>query len=113
MSTLLDFGRDVQGYNSYAPPFAADNFKVTLASGVAQQFTVPSNFKNWIIAFSPQIGTNIWVARNTTATLPSGTITATSSTQNPGARQALGGDTVSMITNSTTSDVGVSLYAIS
>lgn len=113
MTTLLNFGRDVQGYNAFAPRFADDKYQVTLSGGAAQSITVPSNYKNWIISFSYQPGTNVWVAANTTATLPTGAVGATHSEQNPGQRMVQAGDTISFITNNTTADFGILLYAIS
>jgi hypothetical protein len=115
MTTKLNLGRDVQGYpvtSLNAPQFSDTNFKVTLASGVAQSITVPSDSSTYIALFSVGTGTNVWVARNTTATIPTGTIGATLSILNPPARTVYAGDTLSFVTDSTTADFGVSLYAI-
>ena len=37
MSTLLNFGRDVQGFNAYAPQFPIDIFTATLAASTAEE----------------------------------------------------------------------------
>jgi hypothetical protein len=113
MSTLLKFGRDVQGYNAFAPPFSADKYAVTLTGGAAQQITIPGTYTNWIVSFSYQPGTNVWVARNGTAAVPTGTVGTTNSEQNPGQRTIQAGDTLSFITDNTTADFGIILYAIS
>lgn len=113
MSTQLSFGRDVQGYNAFAPKFSDDKYSVTLTGGAAQSITVPSNYTNWIVSFSYQPGCNVWVAKNATATLPSGTVGTTNSEQNPGQRSVQAGNTISFITNNTTADFGLVLYAIS
>lgn len=112
MTTKLVFGRDAQGYNAYAPQFADDKWQVTLQGGTAQSITIPSNFQNWIVAFNYQGGTNVWVARNTTATLPTNTVAKSASELNPGQRAVQAGDTISFITNNTTADFCVILYAI-
>lgn len=113
MSTILNFGRDVQGFNAFAPSFSSDKYAVTLTGGAAQQITVPSTYTNWIVSFSYQPGSNVWVARNGTATLPTTTVGTSNSEQNPGQRTIQAGDTISFITNNTTADFGIIFYAIS
>lgn len=115
MSTLLNFGRDVQGYNAYAPATATDKYNATITNGSETHITVPSNFPVWIAAFSFQPGTNVWVdLTGATAAIPSGaTLTACTAELNPGTRTVLAGSKISMITDNTSSDVGVSLYAVS
>lgn len=114
MSTILNFARDAQGYNTYAPDFATNHFSATLSNGSAESFTVPGNFPVWIVSFSFQPGTNVWVARNSTAAIPAdGTFTSTKSELNPSSRRVYAGDVISCITDAVTSDVGVALYAIS
>ena len=49
ISTQLNFGRDVQGFNAYAPQFPTDIFTATLAAGAAESVTVPSNNPIWIM----------------------------------------------------------------
>lgn len=114
MSTILDFQNDVKGANAYAPAFATDHFSATLTNGSAQSFTVPTgNFSVYVVSFSYQPGTNVWVANGTTAAVPAGaTFASTASELNPGARRVLAGAVISCITDNTTADVGVSIYAI-
>ncbi len=116
MTTKLIFGRDVQGLNAFAPPFATDGFSATLtASGGNSTVTVPSNFQNWIVAFSYQPGSDIWVSLNTAAAAPAGsTFASTLSELNPGSRTVKAADVIHILNNGTaTADVGVILYAIS
>lgn len=115
MSTLLSFGQDVQGYNTYAPYTATDKYSSTLTTGSATSITVPSNHAVWIAVFSYQPGASVWVnLTGATAAVPAGaTLAATTSELNPGARMVNKGTTISMITGDTSANVGVSLYAIS
>lgn len=114
MSTLLNFGRDINGYNAYAPQFSTDIFSATLTNGSEETFTIPSNYKIWLMSIVPSVGGNIFIARNNTATIPvSSTFSSTNSEQNPGARTVFGGDVIHVITDNTSVDVSVVLYAVS
>lgn len=114
MSTLLEFGRDVQGYNAYAPQDSTNKWSATLSAGVATSFTVPSNFPVWVVAFSPQPGTNVWVdfTGATAASPVGGTLATTTSCLNPGQRTVLAGTSISVITDNTTADIGIELWAV-
>lgn len=113
MSTQLLFGRDAGGYNAYAPAFSTNKFSATLTTGSEQTITVPSNFTNWIVVFSFEPGTVVWVALNATAAVPAGaTFASTTSELNPSTRTVKAGDVIHLITSSTSADVGVSLYAV-
>lgn len=124
MSTTLIFGRDGQGYNAYAPYPSTDKFSATLTSGSAATVNVPQNASTWIVAFSYQPGTNVWVDfSGATAVIPAGaTFAATTSELNPGARSinkqyynssaVLTNSTISLITDNTTADVSISFFAL-
>lgn len=122
MTVKLNFGRDVQGYNSFAPPVSADKYSVTLASGGNATLTLPTNVPVWIISFSFQPGSNIWVAYNTTAAAPAGaTFASTNSELLPGSRvlpslhvtsSSTSATTINLLNNGAGSaDIGVILYA--
>lgn len=114
MTTQLNFGKDVQGYNAYAPVSADDKWSATLTNGSATSITVPSNFQNWIAAFSYQPGSDVWVDfSGATAAVPAGaTLASTTSELLPATRHVQAGSKISMITDNTTADVGVMLYAV-
>jgi hypothetical protein len=115
MSTLLNFGRDVQGYNAYAPAPATDLFKVTLAAAGNSSFTVPSNFANWMVVFSYAGASDVWVAYGATASPPaSGTFASSNSELNPASRTVKGDTQINVYNNGSGNiDIGVSCYAIS
>jgi hypothetical protein len=113
MTTELTFGRDVQGYNAYAPLDSQDKWSATITNGSATSFTVPGNYKVWVVAFSFQPGTNVWVSFTGTAAIPVGaTLATTASSLNPGQRTVLSGTVISLITDNTSADVGIELWAI-
>lgn len=119
MSTNLLFGRDKQGMNAFAPRPSTNIFSASLVNGSASTITLPTNSKSWIVAFSAQPGTNIWVDfTGATAAIPSGsTFAPTTSELNPGARllsaykkDGVTAATISIITNNSTADVSAALY---
>ena len=114
MSTLLDFGRDVQGYNAYAPIPSTNCYSATITNGAATSITVPSNYQIWVAAFSFQPGANVWVDfTGATAAIPAGaTLASATSELNPASRKLKAGTKISIITDNTSVDVGICLYAI-
>lgn len=111
--TKLNFGRDINGFNAYAPSFSNVNFSATLAATTQQSLTVPSSSKSWVAVFSWSAGTDPWVAVNTNATSPVGSTFANTNSQlNPSSRTVNAGDIINIISKAG-GDVGVSLYAIS
>lgn len=127
MTTKLNFARDVQGYNSFAPQPSTNAYSATLtATGGTASITLPTNVANWIVAFSFQPGSDVWVAYSTSgassaAPPAGGSFATTNSELNPGARLLPSTVTTSSGTNATviyfynnassTCDVGVTLYA--
>jgi hypothetical protein len=115
MSIELNFGRDVQGYNAYAPRTSGDKWSATITNGSETHITIPSNFPIWIAVFSFQPGTNVWVdLTGATASVPAGaTLASTTAELNPASRTVFAGGKISLITDNTSADVGISLYAVS
>lgn len=113
--SLLNFAKDVQGFNTFAPMFANVKYSATLASNGHATVTVPSSFTNWVVVFSIQPGSDVWVANNGTAAAPAGaTFASTTSELLPGSRSVKAGDVIDILNNGVASaDVGVSFYALS
>lgn len=122
MTTKLNFGRDIQGYNSFAPPPSTNMFYVQLASSGNATVTLPTNVTSWIVAFSFTPGSEIWVSYNASAVAPSsGTFATTASELNPGARiipstvttsTGTVATTINLLNNGTsTANVWIGLYA--
>jgi len=111
----LQFGRDVQGYNAYAPLDSSVKYSATITNGSATSITVPSSFQVWIVAFSIQPGTNVWVDfSGATAAIPVGaTLAVTTSSLNPGQRTVFSAGNISIITDNATADVGIELWPVS
>jgi len=114
MSTALSFGRDVQGYNAYAPLDTSIKYSATLTNGAESHITIPSSHKVWIAAFSIQPGANVWVDfSGATAIIPVGaTLAATTSSLNPGQRTVLAAGKISVITDNLTTDIGIELWSV-
>ncbi len=122
MTTKLNFGTDVQGYNSYAPPPSNTMYKVQLAASGNATLTLPIDSPYWILAYSFTPGSEIWVAYNTTAVAASsGTFAASTSELNPGARivtstntttSGSSATTINFLNNgASTANIWVGLYA--
>lgn len=122
MTTKLNFGRDVQGYNAFAPAPSTNMYSATLTAGGNSTITLPTNVPVWIVSFSYQPGSDIWVAYNGNAAAPAGASFASNTSELlPGARalNALRNDgvtatTINLFNNGAgVADVGVILYAAS
>ena len=115
MINQLEFGRDVQGYNAYAPLDSSIKYSATITNGSATSITVPLGFQVWIVAFSIQPGAHVWVDfSGATAALPAGaTLMLTTSSLNPGQRTVFSGGNISIITDNTSADVGIEFWPVS
>jgi hypothetical protein len=104
MSTKFLMTRDIAGYNGFGVSPTYDIQGCSLAENVAQTFTAPDNYSNWIAIFSYSPGSNVFIDfTGATATIPSGTVGAITTTLNPSARAVKGGSTFSVITPDTIS----------
>jgi hypothetical protein len=117
MSTLLQFGRDVQGYNAIAPQFPTDIFTATLAASTAETVTVPANYPVWIMYVRVQPNGWCWCSRTTTAAIPaSGSLASAASELIVGTlefrRTVYAKDVISFLTPNTTCDIEVAFQAV-
>ena len=112
-ATKFSMTRDVAGMNGFGIPFTLTARSAILAANVEQNFTVPSNYPNWIAIFSYSPGVAVWVDGIGTAVVPVGAFSATTSELNPAARYVKAGDVLSFITSDITGPgVSVMLYVV-
>ncbi len=122
LDTLTNNAIIAKAQDDFSAIFADIKYNVTLASGVAQQITVPNDLglgiqgkKNALVLALIKIvvGKTVWVARNTTATLPSGTISLCDEEliSPVMCRAVYGNDTLSFITSETNAALWVGFYS--
>ncbi len=112
MTTLFNMTRDINGYNGFGLMPADDKQSTTLSANAAQSFVVPSNFPYWLAIFEIDPGLRVFVAHNTTATLPNSSFGSGVSDLNPTAWRVKAGDTLSFITPDASAYVVVPMYAL-
>ncbi|TAL08454.1 MAG: hypothetical protein EPO02_12755 [Nitrospirae bacterium] len=115
MTAVLNFGRDINSYNAYAPAPSTLIYSATLTNSNATSITLPSDHPFYIVAFSYTPGASVFVdfSGNTAAIPAHATLTATTSTLIPGSRTLAAGSTISVITDNTTADITIEIYAVS
>lgn len=109
--------RDVQGMAIEVWPPSKTIYSAKLASGSASSITIPSDFPEYIVIFSVQQTTNIWCDFTGAAAVAatSGTLVAGTAELIPFGymygRLVPAGANLSLITDSTTAEVSISIYA--
>ncbi len=113
-TTSLNFGRDQQGYNAYAPQPSTVKWSATITDGAATSITVPSTYQTWIVSFR-YYPNDVWVdVSGATAIIPVGaTLASTTSELNPAALTLQAGNTISIITGLTSADVSIVMWPVS
>ena len=104
MTTKYNITGDINGRNGFGIQPSTNIQGTTLAQNVAQTFTVPSNYKNWIAIIRVSPASNIFVSFTTTAAVYSGSVASVASILITGeiARQVTAGQSISVITPDTT-----------
>jgi hypothetical protein len=121
--TNYNINKYLQGVNGFGALQSNLKYSTTFGGGAAITLTVPSSSApgtinatktpRFLAIFTYHSGRNVWVSINGTAVVPAGaTLAAVSSELNPPARVVKGGDVISMICATATTDVGVVFYAI-
>jgi hypothetical protein len=112
-TTKFNMVRDINGYNGFGLPDSNTKFSATLVASTDESFTVPSDAENYLVLFSIEPGSRVWVCPGATAAVPGGgTFATTTSELNPVARKYAAGTIVHCITPDDTADVGVCIYAL-
>jgi len=111
---MFNIGRDVSGVPSYSTEFPDlwQNYTMELALGVAQNVVVPDRGKVYRAVFGYTPGSEVWVAKNTTAAAPSGAASESLSQLNPVIRNVRYGDTLSFITPDSVARVSVTFEMV-
>jgi len=114
MSTPLQFGRDAQGFNAYAPYASTNKWAATITNGSATSITVPTNHTLWIVSFR-YYPNDVWVdVSGATAAIPAGATLATTTAElNPASMTLVSGTKISIITGQTTADVSIVMWPVS
>lgn len=113
-TNTLQFGRDSQGYNAYAPYPSAVKYNATITDGSATSITVPKTYPLWVVSFR-YYPNDIWVdVTGATAAIPVGaTLASTTSELNPAALTLSAGANISVITAQTSADVSIVMWPVS
>lgn len=114
ITSQLNFGRDVQGFNAYAPSPSTVKYSATLLAGEETSITVPVTHQVWTVSFrySPN---DVWVdVSGATSTVPVGnTLALCTNELNPASLTLNSGTNISMITSQTTADVSIVMWPVS
>ena len=122
LDTLVNNAVIAKATNDFSSGFADIKYNVTLSVGDPQQVTVPNEIglaiqwkKNALVLALIKIvaGKRVWVARNKTAALPTGTIALCDEelVAPVMCRAVYGNDTLSFITPETTADLWIGFYS--
>jgi len=111
---MLELGRDVQGYNAYAPQPSTVKYSATITDGSATSVTVPSTYQTWVVSFR-YFPNDVWVdVSGATAAIPIGaTLAASTSELNPASLTLQKGTVISIISAQTTADVSIVMWPVS
>ena len=111
---MLELGRDVQGYNAYAPQPSTVKYSATITDGSATSVTVPSTYQTWVVSFR-YFPNDVWVdVSGETAAIPIGaTLAASTSELNPASLTLQKGTVISIISAQTTADVSIVMWPVS
>lgn len=105
MSTKYNLVADINGRSFDGVLPSVDIEGAVMAENIAQFFTVPSEFRNWIAIITASPASNIFVSFTTTAAVYSGAVASVSSVLLPPhgiSRQVVAGQSISVITSDTT-----------
>lgn len=112
--TKFRMNRDINGYNGFGLSFPEAAAQGKLTASTEQTITVPNTDtgKRILAVFSFESGDPVWIAKNTTATIPTGTPVATRSIKGPVAREVFSGDVLHIISSASDVEYGVEFYAL-
>jgi hypothetical protein len=110
--SVMNMGKDVKGRDTYALPFCEDNYLTTLAQGVVQTLTVPTEYAWYEAVFFFQPGSTIYVSNGPNLALPGASFAKTYAQGRPTVRRVKGGSILKFICADEAAEMGVSFYGI-
>ena len=119
MATPLNFGRDLQGYNTYAPAPSTVKWSATLTANTATEITVPQTYREWIVLFTVKLGADLGVWADftgATAAVPAGATLATTTSElisQPTMRFLTNGTNISVISGADSTDISIQMWPVS
>jgi hypothetical protein len=124
MTIPFTLTRDINGYNGFGLQFSDTKYSATIPQTTDTTLTIGGNaamgaaaattYNKYIVIFSYEPGSQVWVANNETAGVPAGaTFALTDSELNPSARMVQAGDVLHFYTpDSGGANVSVIIYAL-
>jgi len=111
-TAALQFGKDAKGYIAYAPNPTTTMYKAELTNGNADSITLASAASFYTVSFVYQPGTSNWVdVTGVVAAAPTtGSFVTTTSRLNPSSYLLPGGAVISIVTESVSAQVSVSIW---
>lgn len=118
MSTLLQYGRDIQGYSSSSSSFSTDFYSAVLQQNTALSLTIPSSNNTWMMEVIVEPTKNVWVGLDGSPVVPStGTMSAANCQMicpyETYRKVVYANDVVSFLTTDTSCKLSIALYAMS
>ena len=113
LGTNMNLSRDAAGNNTFGLPFAPFKYDNELVTSTEKLLTIPGDYPKYSAIFSIEPGSEVWVAKNATATLPvAGEFLPTDSELNPVSREVRAADVLHFITGNVDARIGVVLHPI-
>ena len=111
-TTKLQIIPDINGIPSYTLPQSSVIYTGLLAANVAQSVTAPTDASRYMVRIGVSNGADVLVSVNGTATIPSSTISVSTTEINIAQTYVSSGGTVSVITPEDDVIVSLGFYAI-
>ena len=112
MTTQMITIRDLNSVPIYADLFSDTKYAGVLSENIPQSITVPNDANQYVAIFSIAPGADLWVACNSTAVVPTGTVSLTNSEQLKSTKLVNANDVISIVSPNDGATFGVVFYAL-